>query len=495
MVGSGFVHDAGLAANPTNGHVFLSIRDAGVPDRIVDFDPVSKTSVTFKNNVSADGISFSPDGKFLYAALLDTSHILGYRVADGLQVFDSGAIAGADGCVAGSGKLAGFLFVNTNDGRVVQIDLMVSTQTVLASGGSRGDLVAVDPFDGSLLLTQTDKILRLSPPAGSGFAVPAPVVSGVANGADFSTTVAPGSLASLFGSSLAPGIAAPASLPIPTTLNGITVNVNGSLAPITYVSSTQINFQVPVATAAGTASLTVNSGGQTSSAVQFTVAASAPGIFQYGVNRGIVVNQDQGLNASDKPAASGSTVVAYLTGIGLTNPPVANGSGSPGGPLAVPPGPFSATIGGTNAPVAFLGLTPGFVGLAQANIQVPSLASGDYPLIITVNGKGSRPALVSVAGSGTIGGNGGNGIPPGLPAGAKCVSGTVDYITFSLESKASGQADEVSIGGNRLCAKCDLKPPIYGNFADKMEAARIDGLSVDACYDGFGTLTYLRMRQ
>jgi uncharacterized protein (TIGR03437 family) len=61
--------------------------------------------------------------------------------------------------------------------------------------------------------------------------------------------------------------------------------------------------------------------------------------------------------------------------------------------------PFSATIGGVNAPVQFLGLTPTLVDLAQANIQVPALPTGDYPLVITVGGVSSVPATVSVAAS------------------------------------------------------------------------------------------------
>jgi uncharacterized protein (TIGR03437 family) len=41
-------------------------------------------------------------------------------------------------------------------------------------------------------------------------------------------------------------------------------------------------------------------------------------------------------------------------------------------------------------------LTPYFVGLAQANLGVPQLAAGDYPVVITVNGVSSAPALLSI---------------------------------------------------------------------------------------------------
>ena len=58
----------------------------------------------------------------------------------------------------------------------------------------------------------------------------------------------------------------------------------------------------------------------------------------------------------------------------------------------------SATIAGQNAPVQFIGLTPGGIALAQANITVPSLAAGDYPLVITVGGAASNAPLVAVSG-------------------------------------------------------------------------------------------------
>ena len=45
----------------------------------------------------------------------------------------------------------------------------------------------------------------------------------------------------------------------------------------------------------------------------------------------------------------------------------------------------------------------------------------------------------------------------------------------------------------KLSATCDLKPPIYGDFAAKLESARIEGLNVDACYDSNGTMNFVRM--
>jgi uncharacterized protein (TIGR03437 family) len=65
-------------------------------------------------------------------------------------------------------------------------------------------------------------------------------------------------------------------------------------------------------------------------------------------------------------------------------------------PISRAASPASATIGGQNAPIAFLGLTPGGIALAQANITVPSLSAGDYPVIITIAGVGSNAPLTTV---------------------------------------------------------------------------------------------------
>ena len=110
----------------------------------------------------------------LYAAVAG-SHIYAYNALTGAFIQDLGFVSGgADGTAIGqSGSIAGDLFVNTNDGHVIEIDTTTLAQTIIASGGSRGDFVTVDP-NGTLLLTQTDDILRLTPINGS-FNVPGPI--------------------------------------------------------------------------------------------------------------------------------------------------------------------------------------------------------------------------------------------------------------------------------------------------------------------------------
>jgi uncharacterized protein (TIGR03437 family) len=227
-----------------------------------------------------------------------------------------------------------------------------------------------------------------------------PSIGAVVNAGDYSLTLAPGMIATVFGAALAPSEVSASAIPLPTMLNGTSVTVNGRSAPLFYVSSSQINFQMPFETLTGTAAVQVRvSGEPTSNSFQVLVAPASAGIFQYGANRGVVQNQDYTLNAPNNPAPGGSVLIVYLTGIGATVPAVADGAAAPGSTVAI--ATATATIGDANAPVQFLGLTPGSVGLGQANIQVPSLPTGSYPLVITLNGHQSTSVLVAVSGTGS----------------------------------------------------------------------------------------------
>ena len=165
LIVGGMPAATGIVADPHNGTLFVSTIGNGV---IYTIDPIAKTKTAFKD-VEADGLSLSADGSVLYAAN-DTGHIYGFDTTTAAQVYDSGFIPGdVDGTAVGTGALAGNLFVNTNSGTVYEVNLGTNAQTKIASGGSRGDFVSVDPTNDTLLLTQTSTIVRLTPPAGGGF--------------------------------------------------------------------------------------------------------------------------------------------------------------------------------------------------------------------------------------------------------------------------------------------------------------------------------------
>jgi uncharacterized protein (TIGR03437 family) len=220
---------------------------------------------------------------------------------------------------------------------------------------------------------------------------------GIVNAASYVGTLAPGSLFSIFGSALANRVGHAGTVPLPLTLNGASVTVGGRQAPLVYVSPGQINAQVPYEVSAGTsAPVIVTVDGVSSSAVEASVIAADPGIFQYGENRAAVQNQDYSLNTETNGAAPESVAMAYLTGGGSMDPPVGTGAAAPGDPLSKPLQAVTATVNGIACEVPFSGLTPGLVGVLQVNFRVPNLPAGSYPLMVSASGVSSNSALITV---------------------------------------------------------------------------------------------------
>ena len=162
----------GIISNSFTGNLFVS---SGL-DGIWNLNPLTGQKTLFENSASYDGMALSADGKTLYTANYQVG-VLGYDTTTGAKVYDSGSIPGADGIAIGTGSLLGKLFVNTNFGNVVEIDLSTNKQTTIASGGSRGDFLTVDPNSSSLLLTQTDSVVRLTAPTSGGFIPSNPVAA------------------------------------------------------------------------------------------------------------------------------------------------------------------------------------------------------------------------------------------------------------------------------------------------------------------------------
>ena len=180
--------------------------------------------------------------------------------------------------------------------------------------------------------------------------------------------------------------------------SGTTVTINGQNIPLFYVSPTQINGQLPFEIPAGSASVTVTANNLAGTAATVSIAPAAPGIFLIGATRAAVTNSDNTVNASSNPAAPGDSITIYFTGIGPLDHPVPTGQPAPvTGPLSRATLPVIVTIGGQTATISYIGLTPGSISLAQANVTVPQLASGDYPVVIQVGTATSNAPVITVA--------------------------------------------------------------------------------------------------
>jgi streptogramin lyase len=164
VVTSGLGSPLGLATDPISGDLFVSLCGNGV----VRINPATgvRTPYTSPGALSCpDGLLFDPSGT-LYVSDNGTFNIMKVDRNGASSVVTT--LAGdPDGIALGrSGtSISGSLFVNRNDGVLTRIDITQSPPVVtdVASGGSRGDFVAVSP-DGYLLVTQTDRVIRISPP-------------------------------------------------------------------------------------------------------------------------------------------------------------------------------------------------------------------------------------------------------------------------------------------------------------------------------------------
>lgn len=216
---------------------------------------------------------------------------------------------------------------------------------------------------------------------------------GVVNAANFApvtNSIAPNEYVALYGTGLAAGTARAKTLPLPTTLENVSVTVNGIAAPLFYVSPTQIAILVPSSISPSNASnpvyyatLQVTSNGVASNPVTVYTADTAPGVFTQGGNGvGLAAAQrsDYTLLTSSNPAKANDTVIVYLGGLGSVTPAVADGTAASGTSLSRVNAQTIVDFGGKAGTVAFAGLTPGLAGLYQINTAVPPGigATGEY---------------------------------------------------------------------------------------------------------------------
>ena len=216
--------------------------------------------------------------------------------------------------------------------------------------------------------------------------------------------IAPGGLVTVYGVNLADGVGQSNGLPLPQQLSGTQAFLGDKPLPILYTSTGQLNVQVPYTVPVNTQyQLTVQHGVTLSVPQSLVVAAAQPGIFtvnQQGTGQGSIVKSDQvTLAQPGTPAAVGETIVIYCTGLGAVAPAVKEGAPAPTTPpLSTTVNTVTVMIGGKAAQVAFSGLAPGYAGLYQVNVVVPSaITTGDaVPVVLSVAGQTSPPVTITV---------------------------------------------------------------------------------------------------
>ena len=214
-------------------------------------------------------------------------------------------------------------------------------------------------------------------------------IQGLLNAASFRQGFSPGEIVAVFGSLLAGAAQAAAVLPLPTSLGGVTVTVNGTPCPLYFVSPSQINLQIPYSLPLGTAAtLTVTYNNQSVS-TDFRVSTASPGIFV----------DSNGAPAGFSAVGRGQTIAIYVTGVGALSPLPALGALPSGSTVSVPTQSPTITIGGepVSTSYAFIGVPAWAIGLVQINFTIPSDAPlGAQPVVVTISGTISAGANVVV---------------------------------------------------------------------------------------------------
>ncbi|MBV8817271.1 MAG: hypothetical protein JO022_02870, partial [Acidobacteriaceae bacterium] len=253
-----------------------------------------------------------------------------------------------------------------------------------------GDLTGDHIYTSSVQLT----------PAVSQTSLPQISSNGVVSAYSFSSTIAPNSWVTIFGTNLSTSNRTWTGNDIvngnlPQKLDDVTVTINGKSAYVEFINPGQINVLSPDDSSSGPVAVQVTNAAGQSNVFTAQLQPLSPGFFTFDGKYLAATHADNtsigkpGLFASapnsTTPAKPGEVVVLYGSGFGATNPV------EPPGMLVSAIANLSTdvqmTIGGITAKVDFAGLIPGYAGLYQFNVEVPAAApDGDQPVVAKING-------------------------------------------------------------------------------------------------------------
>jgi uncharacterized protein (TIGR03437 family) len=248
---------------------------------------------------------------------------------------------------------------------------------------------------GDLYIVDGNRIRKLS---GISSAVSTPAIDsgGIVNAASYlGGAIAPGELVSIFGSNFGAEnleTAAAGNNAYPSALGRTRVLFNGAPGAITAITPNQINVFVPANYPFDTtASVVVDVDAAVSQPVTVPVAAAAPGVStadSSGSGQGAILNQDGSLNSAANPAAGGSIVSLFGTGLGLSTPQLPDGSLAISTPYPVPQAWITVLIGGQPADILYAGDAPFLPdGVFQINARIPAaIAPGNAAVSVSAAG-------------------------------------------------------------------------------------------------------------
>jgi uncharacterized protein (TIGR03437 family) len=234
---------------------------------------------------------------------------------------------------------------------------------------------------------------------------PVAAPAGFVNGGSFRPGWTPGGLGVIFGSALMEGITglvAADRAPFPTDLRGVSVTVEGIAAPVIAIANVggreQINVQVPFQVPApGGATVVITNNGSRATVTGVAMLPVMPGIFESGEPRlAAALHADFSPVTNANPARKGEIILVFLTGMGVTTPPVGTNVLGPVPPATTARQPVVG-INGEGVEVLGSFYAPGLITAYQINFRIPLNArSGLADLSIVVDNVASQDAKIPI---------------------------------------------------------------------------------------------------
>ena len=212
--------------------------------------------------------------------------------------------------------------------------------------------------------------------------------------------VAPGSLISIYGASLATDFVKGPDSPLAQTLGNVSVLAGDRILPLLFVSPGQINAQLPSDLAEGQYRLLVRGDAQPDATANFTVQRNAPGLFVMPVGNqqfAMAVRPNGSVTTTDNPALRGETIVLLGTGFGPYKEGSIDGFAVPNGMQFTLVDPVEILVGDKIVTPSAVVARPGWVGITDIRFTVGGeFAPGTVELKTRVNGHESNKVLLPV---------------------------------------------------------------------------------------------------
>lgn len=291
--------------------------------------------------------------------------------------------------------------VDVNSGQVLRQSQALEGPLAAVAGTQRSNVpgrqIAVDSSGTTAFALTTSglSVIPLDPVTVQDRPVLSP--NGVVNTASYQPGAAPGSMVSMFGRNFSSSTEAASNVPLPTVLGGTCVTLNNVPLPLTLVSPTQINAQIPPELAAGRYPLVIRSVDRKAAGnpQQLTVSRYAPAVFtDPATGQALIFHADGNPVTPQNPARRDRPLVMYATGLGVPRGArISSGNPAPADPLVASDNVVvhfgDPRYAQSEVIVDWSGFAPGFIGVYQINLRVPGWNMGskaDHPVTLKIGG-------------------------------------------------------------------------------------------------------------